>query len=121
MFIPPKELNNRFKTINTGGIIRLMSSHLFIDHTLAEEIFRDDPNVHVIYYPDQRTLMVAAIRDDVFTSLHKASQHMLKNRNMKGDKTLALHEILIDHQINTTDRDLEYELQPQLGILKVNL
>ena len=53
--------------------------------------------------------------------LHKAKQHMLKDRNLKGDKSIALHELLIDNEIDSTDRDLVYDFQPGLGILNIKL
>ena len=58
---------------------------------------------------------------EVFKKIHKAGQQMLKDRNLKGDKSIALHEILIDHQIDETDRELTYELAPGMKILNVKL
>ena len=122
MFIPPNNLKNNFSTpSNTGGKVCLQSSHLLINHDLASEIFGKDFNVNLVYYPDRRTLMIAAKSDELFKTLHKAKPHLLKDRNAKGDKTIALHEILIDHQVNDTDRNLHYEYQKGLGILNVKL
>jgi hypothetical protein len=122
MFIPPDRLKNNFESPpDEAGNVRLKSSHLIINHKVASEAFGRDLNIYVVYYPDRRTLMIAPVSDEIFKNLHKAAQHMLKNRNLKGDKTIALHEILIDNQVNETDRDLEYELQPGLGILNVKL
>jgi len=122
MFIPPNRLKDKFEsTSNKGSNVRLKASHLLIDHEVAAEVFGDELNVHVVYYADRHTLMIAAKSDALFKQLHKANQHMLKDRNLKGDKTIALHEILIDHEINDTDRDLAFELQKGLGILNVKL
>ncbi len=122
MFIPPNRLKDRFEsTPDVGSKVRLKSSHLLIDHEVAQEVFGNDLNAHVVYYPNKRTLMVAPKSDELFKTLHKANQHMLKDRNLKGDKTVALHELLIDNEIDDTDRDLTYDLQPGLGILNVKL
>lgn len=122
MFIPPDKLKNNFYSNSTpGSKIRLKSSHLHIDREVVTEAFGNDLNVFVVYYPDRHSLMIAPISDELFKNLHKAGQHMLKDRNLKGDKTIALHETLIDNQVDETDRDLEYELQPGLGILNVKL
>lgn len=122
MFIPPNRLKDSFDpTPDVGSKIRLKSSHLLIDHEIASEVFGKDLNAHVVYYADRRTLMVAPKSDELFKKLHKANQHMLKDRNIKGDKTIALHEMLIDNDIDGTDRDLAYDLQPGLGILNIKL
>jgi len=122
MFIPPNRLKDNFETRpEVGSQIRLKCSHLHIDHEVASAVFGDQPNVYVVYYADRRTLMLAPTNDELFKNLHKASQQMLKDRNLKGDKTIALHETLIDHQVDETDRDLVYELQEGLGILSVHL
>ena len=123
MFIPPSKLQEQLRAQRDGNKapVRLQSSHLLIDREVASEAFGNDQNVYTIYYPDKRTLMIAPVSDEVFKKLHKAAQQMLKDRNQRGDKSIALHETLIDHAIDDTDRDLEYELQKGLGILNVKL
>ena len=122
MFIPPNRLKNNFEpTQKENGQVRLKSSHLLIDHEVAGDIFGNDLNVNVVYYAERRTLMIAPKSDDLFKKLHKAKQHMLKDRNAKGDKTIALHELLIDNEVNSSDRNLEYEYQKELKILNVKL
>ncbi|HFA52174.1 MAG TPA: hypothetical protein ENJ95_24415 [Bacteroidetes bacterium] len=122
MFIPPNRLKDNFESdLNIGSEVRLKSSHIHIDKEIAAEVFGKDLNVFVVYYPEKKSLMVSPVSNVFFKKLHKASQHMLKDRNLKGDKTIALHEIIIDNQIDETDRDLEYELQPGLGILNIKL
>ncbi len=34
---------------------------------------------------------------------------MLKSRNLKGDKTISMYEIIIGNDLDDADRDLEYE------------
>ena len=46
---------------------------------------------------------------------------MLKSRNLKGDKSLALHEWLIDHQLDASDREIAYELMPEENMMMVKL
>ncbi len=122
MFIPPQKLKETLaSSAETGSKVRLQASHLHIDHEVVTEIFGEEHNVYMVYYPDRRTLMLAPVSDEVFKNLHKAGQQMLKDRNLKGDKTIALHETLIDHQVDATNRDLEYEWQKGLGILNVKL
>ena len=122
MFIPPNRLKDNFEpTQEENGQVRLKSSHLLIGRELASIIFGNELNVNVIYYADRRTLMIAPQSEELFKKLHKAKQHMLKDRNAKGDKTIALHELLIDNEISNTDRNLEFECQKELKILNVKL
>ncbi|MCB0560829.1 MAG: hypothetical protein H6573_18500 [Lewinellaceae bacterium] len=119
MFIPPSHIKQA--TERPTSQVALKSSHLYLAAELVSKAFGEDKNVYVIYYPEPRTLMIAPATDETFKTIHKAEQQILKDRNLRGDKTIALHTILIDHQLNNSDRALEYELQPALGILKVNL
>lgn len=122
MFIPPKKLiSNIEKPSSIDVKVQLKASHLLIDREIVDQIFGSDQNVYVVYYASRRTLMIAPVSDDLFKQLHKASQHMLKDKNAKGDKTIALHELLIDNEINDEDRTLPYECQPELRTLSVKL
>ncbi|MEM1318878.1 MAG: hypothetical protein AAGG75_01410 [Bacteroidota bacterium] len=122
MFIPPNRLKEELGRPSAGkSELRLKSAHLLIGHQLVQQALGAADNVYMVYYPDRGSLLIAPVSDELFKNLHKASQHMLKSRNLNGDKSIAIHEILIDHQLDRTDRDLEYELEKGLGILKVNL
>ena len=46
---------------------------------------------------------------------------MLKSRNLKGDKTVSMYEILIDNDLDDTDRDLEYEYTEGVKMLNVKI
>lgn len=122
MFIPPdKLLKQTSQESVVGSKVRLKSSHLLIDREIVMEVFGESGNVSVVYYSDRRTLMLAPINDELFKKLHKTSQYMLKDRNLKGDKTVAIHDILIDNDVDTTNRDLHYDYPSGLGILNVTL
>ena len=122
MMIPPQRIQNALRSnAENGAKVRLKSSHLLIQKDIASQLFADEPNVNVIYYPKRRTLMIAPESDDLFKKLHKAKQHMLKSKNANGDKSIALHELLIDNEVNAINRDLEFEVQNELKILNVKL
>ena len=53
--------------------------------------------------------------------MHEPTQFLLKSRNLKGDRTLAIREILIDNDLDTTDRTLTYELVEKTNLLKINI
>ena len=121
MFIPSKHIKNYQKAETIGSKIRLQGTHLLIDHEIASTIFGNDSNAYVVYYPERKTLMLAAVSDELFKKLHKASQQMLKDRNLKGDKSLAVGEVLIDNQLDESGRDLNYKVEAALGVLSVEL
>jgi hypothetical protein len=45
----------------------------------------------------------------------------LKSRNLQGDKTISLQEIIIDNDLDDTERDLVYMHQPGVRMLHVSL
>jgi hypothetical protein len=51
----------------------------------------------------------------------KPAQFLLKDRNLKGDKTLSIREILIDNDLDISDRDLEYELIEKTSLIKIKV
>ncbi|MEZ4931339.1 MAG: hypothetical protein R2788_04305 [Saprospiraceae bacterium] len=122
MFIPPQKftLPKNEAAVNEA-LIRLQSSHLLIDREIASQVFKNDHNVYVVYYPKNNSLLIAPISDELFKKLHKANQHMLKDRNLKGDKSIALHELLIDNQLDDSDRSLEFKVESALGILNIKI
>lgn len=122
MFIPPPNFKPQEKAKEEShGLLRLKASHLQIDKEVSELVFGAEYNVLMVYYAQKNALLIAPATDELFKTVHKASQHLLKDRNALGDKTIALHELLIDHQLDDTDRDLQYEMPPGLGIIHVKL
>ena len=122
MFIPPNKLNNQLApNSQTTCPVRLKSSHLVIKSEVAAPLFGNSPNINLVYYPDRRTLMLARKDDELFASLHKAKQFMLKDRSLGGDKSIAIHEILIDNDVDISDRELDFTAGDGSGILSIQL
>lgn len=103
------------------GTVQLRTRHLLISGDIANDVFGDATQVYTVYYPQQHSLLLAPMDDEIFTSVHKARLQMLKSRNLSGDKSISLQEIIIDHEIDDTDRDLVYLHQPGMRILKITL
>ena len=120
MFIPPPNYK-KTNEIPANAIkgVHLKSAHLLIGNELASQAFGDCQNVYVVYYPDHKKLMLAPVTDEVFKQLHKSSQHMLKDKNLQGDKSIALHELLIDNQLDDADRKLDFTFQKELRVLTI--
>ncbi|WP_375448046.1 hypothetical protein [uncultured Fibrella sp.] len=101
-------------------MIRLKNSYLLVEVAVAGVAFGSDLQVSVVYYPDRQTLLVAGKSKGFFEKLHKTSWLLLKDRNLLGDKSVNIRELLIDNDIDDTDRDLPYELKTT-GILSITL
>ena len=101
-------------------MVRLKNGHLYVDAPIVQQAFGDDPQVSVVYYPDRQTLLVAGKSKAFFEKMHQTNWVVLKDRNLAGDKTVYLREILIDHDLDESDRDLTYDLKTT-GILAVTL
>jgi hypothetical protein len=104
-----------------GQSVRLHRSHLWLSATIAEQCFGGERQAYVVYYPKAGSLLMAPMSDDAFKQLHDCSLFMLKDRNLKGDKAIALHEVLIDHDLNDEDRELAFSSAPGLRMLQVRL
>jgi len=123
MFIPPGgvRLPKRKTDVTEDRPVYLRSEHLILHPTLVKRIFGEEDSVAVVYYPERRTLMIAPISNELFLSLHKAQQYLLKQTARNREYAIALHTILYDHDIDITERYLSYEANEQLQILTVTL
>ncbi|NJL77334.1 MAG: hypothetical protein HC892_22210 [Saprospiraceae bacterium] len=101
--------------------VQLKNRHLLVAADVAQSAFGEVAQVFMVYYPNQRSLLLAPMDDTIFSTLHKAALQMLKTRNLNGDKSLSLEEILIDHEIDDTDRELPFLQQPGMKLLQVTL
>ncbi len=105
-----------------GGLeLQLKACHLVIAHQLVQEVFGDETHVFLRYYPERKSLLLAPVSQSWFKKMHEASQFMLKNKNLQGDKTVAIHEILIDHEIDEEDKILTFEIQGKGKVLNIRL
>lgn len=99
--------------------VKLKTNHLYIEKELAEAAFGDVAQVYAVYYKAKNSLLLAPMNDEFFPKLHKAGLLMLKSRNLKGDKTISMYEIIIDNDLDDTDRDLVVEFTEGVKLLNV--
>jgi len=104
-----------------GDQVRLNRQHLWISGELAERVFNNERQVYMVYYPQRKALLLAPMSNEDFKALHECSLVMLKDRNMQGDKSLSLQEVLIDHDLDVQDRPLAYSAIESLQLLQVIL
>lgn len=100
-------------------MVRLSNAHIIIDQGIAGELFADASQVNWVFYPRQGTMMIALPTDEGFRSVHKTSTSLLKRRNEKGDRSLSVMEILIDHEMDDTNRELDFKADKDMKILSI--
>ncbi len=101
--------------------IALKSSHIYLESELVETIFGNVHYAYAAYLKEKHQLLITPVSSQWFVKMHKPAQFLLKSRNLKGDKTLALREILIDNEIDTTDRELDFEVIAKTKLIKVTI
>jgi hypothetical protein len=99
--------------------LNLKSQHIIVYQPWVEKLFLGEAHVLLKYDTTEKVLLMAPASKSEFKLAHKAAQHMLKDRNLKGDKSIAIHEILIDHELDQNDRVLA--CSEEEGIVKISL
>jgi glycerate kinase len=100
--------------------VKLNNRHLIILADIAIPFLGENSHVNMVYYPQKQTLLLAPATDELFKGLHKTSMQMIKNKNLTGDKSISLEEMLIDNEIDDANRPLTYKLD-QMNIMQVYL
>ncbi len=122
MFIPRMPLGNKKQAPEIDAHeVALREGHLVIGAAVAREVFGNALTALMVYYPQRHTLLLAHVSDEAFKSMHKAEQGLLKVRNKRGDLAISIQAILVDHQIDDTDRSLPFDAPPGSRLLKVHL
>lgn len=101
--------------------ISLKSSHIYLNAELAQKVFDRIHYAYVTYLREKQRLLITPVSSQWFVKMYEPAQFLLKDRNLAGDKTLAIREILIDNDLDSRDRDLEYEWVEKTKLLKVVL
>lgn len=104
-----------------NDLVALQSSHIFLKSKLVERIFKTITYAYVTYIKQQDTLLITPVTSLWFVKMYEPTQFLLKTRNLKGDKTLAIREILIDNDLDTTDRMLDFEVIDKTNLIKIQL
>lgn len=101
--------------------ICLKASHIYLDNEVINPIFENVQFAYVTYSIEQATLLITPVSSQWFVKLYRPAQYLLKSRNLKGDKTLAVRDILIDNDLDMSDRALDYEIIPSTKLIKVRI
>nr|WP_293841931.1 hypothetical protein [uncultured Arsenicibacter sp.] len=100
--------------------MELKNGHLLIPAGLFQEVLLAEPQINMVYYPERSQLLVAAKSKAFFEKLHQPKWMMLKDKNLAGDKSLYVRELLIDHDLDTADRPLPFTVK-ETGIIAISL
>ena len=117
----PKETIPGAKSFIASSDVYLEASHICIKKNTAEKIFGAETVVLSVFYTKDNTFMVAPASEELFRTIHKASQQMLKSKNAAGDKSISIQELILDNDINGNDRNLEFVIEEALHLLKVKM
>ncbi|MEM6297104.1 MAG: hypothetical protein AAF740_00270 [Bacteroidota bacterium] len=102
-------------------MIALKASHIQLDNSIVSKIFENIHYAYVVYLASDRRLLITPVSSQWFVKMHKPAQFLLKDKNLKGDKAIAIGEILIDNDLDPTDRTLEYEVVEKTNLIKIIL
>lgn len=101
--------------------ISLKSSHLYLNNELVNKVFKEIDYAYVTYVKDQKRILITPVTSKWFIQLYKPTQFLLKSRNQKGDRTLAIREVLIDNDLDMKDKDLSFEWIKKTNLIKVTI
>lgn len=101
--------------------VYLEAQHIFIKQNLAKKIFGPETVVLSVFYAKDNSFMVAPAGEELFRTIHKTNQQMLKSKNAAGDKSISIQELLLDNEVDENDRNLSFVVEEALHILKVKL
>jgi hypothetical protein len=100
--------------------MKLQNGHIIIPAEVVKTVLENEQQISWVYYPDRKTLLIAGKSKVFFEKLHKTDWQTLKDKNIQGDKSLFVRSILIDHDLDDTDRELNFELK-NTGIITIDL
>ncbi|MEL6193024.1 MAG: hypothetical protein AAFR66_13280 [Bacteroidota bacterium] len=119
MIIPPNHLAHQMKKDRENGEVFMEGSHLCLSGAMVSQVFKEEENTFLAFYPEKKLLLLSPVSNAFFKKMHPSTQHMLKRKNLKGAKSVALHELLIDHELSVPPGPLDYEYREQSAILKI--
>jgi hypothetical protein len=109
------------KSFAANSDVYLEAGHICLKKNIVEKIFGQGTVVLSVFYAKENTFMVSPASEELFKTIHKANQQMLKMKNANGDKSISIQELLLDNDIDENNRDMEFVVEEELHILKVKL
>jgi hypothetical protein len=104
-----------------SGEVFLKSSHIYLNKSVVERVFDKIHYAYAAYSKEQGKILITPVSSAWFAKMFEPSQFLLKQRNLKGDMTLAIREILIDNDLDMTDRALDHEVIEKTNLIKLKV
>lgn len=101
-------------------MIQLKNGHILFDKTLVDRLFGEEEKANLVYYPERKTLLLAAKSKTFFEKIHKVHWTVLKLRNLNGDKAISIQDIILDNDLDNNDRILPCEIK-NTGIMSIEI
>lgn len=90
--------------------LKLASGHLRIRSDVVEQLLGLERSALIRYEATDKSVWLARADDLAFKTKSGVSQCMVKAKNLHGDCSIAIGEILLDEDLPKQDRLLTYEL-----------
>lgn len=100
--------------------MKLQNGHIIIPADIFQRVLEGEEQINLVYYPERNQLLFAGKSKTFFEKMHKTKWQRLKDKNTQGDKSLFVREILLDNDIDDSDRELTYDIK-NTGIVTVQL
>lgn len=102
-------------------MVQLYNGHIVLSNVLVHQLFTNCEKLTWVYYAEKKCFMAAGITDTFFKTIHKTQEALLKHRNNNGDRSISIQELILDNDIDNTNRLLDYKADDAACILLVFL
>jgi hypothetical protein len=102
-------------------MIALKASHIQLDNSIVSKVFQNIHYAYVAYVESQQRLLITPVSSQWFVKMYEPTQFLLKDKNLKGDKAIAIRELLIDNDVKQDDRELTFEIIEKTNLIKIQL
>lgn len=100
--------------------IELKTAHLIVPPEMVETVFGEEPVAFIAFKEETRSLLISPKSNSWFSKLHGSSEVLLKSKDLAGTKSIVIREILIDHEIDQTNRHLDVLINAEKRFLKID-
>jgi len=99
--------------------VNLHSQHIIVHHTLAGRVLQHHVRALVYFDPGLSQISLVAPDRPEYAEKKGYRQCLVKERNRMGDRAFSVQDILLDNNLDETDRPLEFE--EENGVLCIRL
>lgn len=102
--------------------VQLHNQHLIIQSDLANQVVGEERQAYAAMMPDAKKILLTKAGNMAFKAKHKPIMLFVKQKNMKGDKSISLQEFFADHpDLSQDNQSLQYNFQENEGILEIHI